>query len=207
VRGVQDEALDLRHAGAAQQARGLCGRDRVGGAGVHVDDKSRAVGREHVDRVAELVQAHRDAVVAEAADSDQRVHLEEQHRAVAADPGGKARDEDEPVGGQHRHRSGLLNGRAIEVVRDRDADVGAAERPEVLDVGLRDDRVERRIALGVVGRLALVVDEETCARERVAAGRGRRQAERVARDLGERRVVVEDREHRLGRVGEPIRPG
>jgi hypothetical protein len=83
-----------------------------------------------------------------------------------------------------------------------DADVGPAEGPEVLDVGLRGNRVERGVTAGVVGRLALVIDEEAGAGERIAAGRCARQAERVAGDAGERRVVVDDREHRLGRVGQ-----
>ena len=66
-----------------------------------------------------------------------------------------------------------------------DADVGPAEGAEVLDVGLRGDRVERGVTAGVVGRLALVVDEEAGAGERVAAGRRARQAERVAGDARE----------------------
>ena len=79
----------------------------------------------------------------------------------------------------------------------RHAVVTKTEAAETRRTGLARDRLERRVAPRRVRHLALGVDEEGRAGERVARGRRRRKGQRVLGIARCDRVVVEDRQHCL----------
>ena len=186
---------------------------------------------EDVDRVAELAHPDSDAGAVQRRRRDQRVLLEEQDRAVGADPLGESGDEvvvglllggrvsvaadpvDEPVGSQQRHLAGRRSGGAGQVAGNGCADVGhvrraIAEGPKARGSWLACDHVERGVGLGRARRLARRVDEEAGAGERVGASRSSRQPQRIVGG-GERsdRIVVEDRQRGLGDGPEAGRRG
>ena len=191
------------------------------------------VGLERRDGGAQLGLADGELLVSQAGGGDQRVELEEEEDVVVADPrrdlvhevlvagrdgrgGGVAAVlVNQVVGRQHDRGAGLLELRALQVVRDLAGDVGAhVPHVEAVRAGLGGDVAQERgdRGLGVavarlgLGRAAGGVDVELGPGEGVAGrpGRERRAGRRIA---GLHRIVVEDRDQRVVVGAEAVGPG